>query len=122
MVGRPSEADFKSMVRLNLLKNLPVTSKAIKNAYKIFGPDVPALKGHTVRQAAPRAEFDEIPLPAGLQNLEKEVEVCGDIMFINGLPFLTSVTRRLQVRTVQHMAKRRKGFFNKRHKSYNKLL
>ena len=57
MVGRPSEADFKSMVRLNLLKNLPVTSKAIRNAYKIFGPDVPALKRHTVRRAAPRAEF-----------------------------------------------------------------
>ena len=63
-----------------------------------------------MRRAAPRAEFDEIPLPEGLQNLEKEVELCGDIMFVNGLPFLTSVARRLQLRTVQHMAKRRKGF------------
>ena len=53
-----------------------------------------------MRQEAPRAEFDEIPLPEGLQNLEKEVELCGDIMFVNGLPFLTSVARRLQLRTV----------------------
>ena len=68
------------------------------------------MKGKSVRRATPRAEFDEIPLLAGLQDLEKEVEVCGYIMFVNGLPFLTSVARRLQLRTVQHMAKRQKDF------------
>ena len=112
MVGNPSEADYTNMVRLNLLKNNPVTTKSIKNAHTIFGPDIPALKGKQVRKSAPRAETNMLSLPAGLEKMDRNTEVCGDIMFINGLPFLTSISRRIYLRTSQHIAKRKKDYLS----------
>ena len=93
MVGNPSESDYKNMIRLNLLRNNPITKKSIKNALTIFIPDVAALKGKQVRKSEPRLETDFLPLPKGMGNMDRKTELCGDILFVNGLPFLTSISR-----------------------------
>ena len=49
MVGYPSYKDFNNMVRAGMIPNRPVTLEEIKNVHAIFGPDVPSLKGKTVR-------------------------------------------------------------------------
>ena len=49
-VGYPSTKDYLNMVKFNMLQDFQVTERDIKNANDIFGPDVPALKGKTVRK------------------------------------------------------------------------
>jgi hypothetical protein len=43
-IGTPSTKDFKAIVMINAIKNLPVTIDDVNMAEKIFGPDVGALK------------------------------------------------------------------------------
>ena len=50
MVGRPSTEDFKAMIRLNLIKNCPVTIRDVEIAEDIYGKDVAALKVKTTRK------------------------------------------------------------------------
>jgi hypothetical protein len=37
--------DLKAIIWMNLIKNNPVTTEDIKITKKIFGPDIPSLKG-----------------------------------------------------------------------------
>jgi hypothetical protein len=53
MHGTPSINDFKTILRINTITNNPVTTKDIKIAEKIFGPDIGALKGKTTRCEPP---------------------------------------------------------------------
>jgi hypothetical protein len=49
MIGAPTEREFQSLVRLNLLKDCPITNSDIINGHKIFGPDLANLRGKMVR-------------------------------------------------------------------------
>ena len=40
MVGYPSIADFKKMVKFNLIMNCPVSEEDIDNSMAIYGPDI----------------------------------------------------------------------------------
>jgi hypothetical protein len=48
MVATPSPRSFEGMVRLNMLKDCPVTNDDIKNANTIFGTDLATIRGKTV--------------------------------------------------------------------------
>jgi hypothetical protein len=54
----PSLKNFKSSITSNMLKNIPITIDAINIAEKIFGLDVGALKGKTMRQKPAPVVFD----------------------------------------------------------------
>lgn len=43
----PSVAAFNILLRQNLMKNCEVTEKGIELTYKVFGQDVPTLKGRS---------------------------------------------------------------------------
>jgi len=47
-LGCPSVADLKHIIKMNAIKDCPVTVDDIILAEKIFGPDVASLKGKTV--------------------------------------------------------------------------
>ena len=49
-LGYPSINDMKAIIRMNAIKNNPVTTEDVDIAEKIFGPDVATLKGKTTRQ------------------------------------------------------------------------
>ncbi len=49
MVATPSPRDFQGMVRLNMLKDCPITNDDITNANTIFGTDLATIRGKTVR-------------------------------------------------------------------------
>jgi hypothetical protein len=48
MIGAPTECEFQGLVRHNFLKDCPITNDNIIHAHKIFGPDLPNLRGKTV--------------------------------------------------------------------------
>ena len=46
-LGTPSVADMKAAVAMNAIADLPITTKDVDLAAKIFGPDLGTLKGKT---------------------------------------------------------------------------
>ena len=75
----------------------------VLRAEQIFGPDIGALKGKTVRRQPPRVEVEEVPLPPTIQQHYQEVTLACDIMYVNKIPFLMSVSRHLRFGTAQHI-------------------
>jgi len=47
IMGAPTLQNYKALLRMNIIKNCPVTTKDVDNAEKIFGPDISTLKGRT---------------------------------------------------------------------------
>ena len=50
VMGNPSPMYYINMVCSGMLRNCPVTPKAVKNANSIFGTDVSSLNGKTTRK------------------------------------------------------------------------
>ena len=78
MLGFPSMHDFESMVRNNRIHNCPITIDDIKNAYKIYGPDITS---------------DYISVPWHIFEQNQHVIMAADIMYVNGIKFLVSLER-----------------------------
>ena len=74
MVGRPSPATFARMIQQNLLRNCPIGIDDAKRALKIYGADVNALRGKTVRTTPQRAPGAEVimDIPDDILDLHKK--------------------------------------------------
>ncbi len=107
-IGRPGEAEFYLILTKNLIRNCPVTPDDARRVSHIYGPDVAALKGKTVRsEAAPRAPtFEAVPLPAPITLHHRNVTLCADFFFVQGIGFLHTISRGIGFRTVTPVADR----------------
>jgi hypothetical protein len=110
-MGHPSVADLKAALRMNLIRDVPVTTKDIEIAEKIFGPDISSLKGKTTRKKPVPVIEDYVEIPRELIAAQQNVTLCADAMKVNGLWFLTTISRNLYYRTAQHVAKRDSGVY-----------
>jgi hypothetical protein len=50
IVGTPTVENFKSLLRMNVIKDCPVTTEDVNIAEKIFGKDISSLKGKSTRR------------------------------------------------------------------------
>ncbi len=96
MLGNPSERDYKGMVSNNLIANCPVTASDVTNARTIFGPDLPGLRGKTVRRAPAPVVGDYVAVPWSLVDTNKAVTLAADVFFVDGMAFLLTVARRIK--------------------------
>jgi len=102
-IGTPSLHDFKAAIRMNMIKDNPVTIQDVTITEKIFGPDIGALKGKmTCRKPAPVVD-DQIDIPKELVDTQYTVVLCIDSMKVNGLYFLATISKELFYRTAQHL-------------------
>jgi len=98
-LGCPSVADLKRIIKMNAIKDCPVTVDDIILAKKIFGLDVASLKGKKVRQTPTPVVAEIIEIPRELMAAQEEVELCIDTFFINPLPFFSTISRNIKYRT-----------------------
>jgi hypothetical protein len=56
----PSDIDLANAVEHNVIGSNPFTRRDIRIAKKIFGPDVPAMKGKTVKRKSKMPREDDI--------------------------------------------------------------
>jgi hypothetical protein len=113
IIGRPGTKEFVRIVKDGLLPNCLVTQKDIKAAEDIFGADVGALKGKTTHQAPERVRMTGVTIPTELLDRYKTMTLCGDIMFVNKIPFFVSISRNLKFGTAEMIANRQqKTMFN----------
>jgi hypothetical protein len=96
-LGCPTVVNFKHILRQNLLKNCPINIDDVVNAERIFWPDIGTLKGKSTRKVPVPVKTDEIE---ELKEMHKDLTLCIDIMFINGMPMLTSIDRSIRFRAL----------------------
>jgi hypothetical protein len=92
MVGYPSTRDFMQLIDGNLIPNCPVSRADVVAAEDILGPSVDSLKGKTVRRGEEHVSSDILPVPRDILSLYRAVTLCVDIMYVNKLPFLVTIS------------------------------
>jgi hypothetical protein len=105
-IGYPSPSDFKNMVRSNMIKNCSVTSTDIDNAHTLFDDDIATPRGKTVRNTQDPVMADYVEIPKEILDLNKEVTMAADMMFVNELPFVTTISRKINFATIEYMINR----------------
>ena len=100
IVGTPTIENFKSLIRMNIIKNCPVTVEDINIAEKIFGPDISSLKGKSTRRKPKPARKDLIKIPKELIMKHHDIELCMDTMYINQCGMLTAIDRTVKYRSL----------------------
>ena len=73
---------FKAMLKLNVIKDCPITAADVDIAEKIYGPAISILNGKTTRKTPKAVVADHCQL-----------ELCMDTMFVKKQPFLTSIDK-----------------------------
>jgi hypothetical protein len=108
-IGRPSQAHFENILMNNLIHNRPVTVDDARRAIVIYaGPDMASLKGKTTSKQSPSApSFDPVHiLPAPILQDHKNVTPAVDYFFVQGHPFLHTISRNIKFRTIAPVEKR----------------
>ena len=78
-----------------MIKNCPVSEEDIQIAEKVFGKDIAALKGKSTRSKPIPVKTSVVPIPKALRQQHRRVELCADVMFIQNMPFLTTISWRI---------------------------
>jgi hypothetical protein len=106
MIGHPTDREFRNMVRTNMIPNCPVTTVAIDNANKIWGPDLAGVRGRRTRQRPEHVKIEYLSIPRSIVDRLKHVTLSVDVMFVDGVPFLVSVSRGINLITAEFTASR----------------
>jgi hypothetical protein len=101
MVGYPTDRNFLGMVRANMIPNCPITPTAGKNANVIFSPDLAGVRGTTVRIAPESMRTNYAQIPQIILERYQLITLAVDVMFVNRVPFLVSVSRGLNLITAE---------------------
>jgi hypothetical protein len=100
-IGRPSTKRYIELANADRILNCDVTAQDILNAEDIFGPDVGSLKGKTVRTASEVVRSGGlVPIPATIMAQYQKIVLCVDVMKVNKMPFLVSISRAIKFGTV----------------------
>ena len=91
------------MVASGLVNNCPVMTQDIDCATKIYGPSLANLKGNTTKKTPLPVVTDSIKAPPETLNASKNIQLEVDVVFVNKMPFLTSVSRHIKFATVENL-------------------
>jgi hypothetical protein len=103
MTGRPTDAQFLEMVRNKTIKNCPIKPKHITNACSIFGPSIAGVRGKTVRRKPEQVEAEPGRIPDDFHCLHRFVVITAEVMFVNGIAFLTTLSQKIRLSTVEQL-------------------
>ena len=100
IIGRPSTKRFLYLASNKLIKNSDVTTQDINNAEFIFGPDRGSLQGKTTRQGSDQVRSGAmVPIPATIMEHYRSVTLYIDVMKVNKMPFLVTISRAIKFGT-----------------------
>jgi len=88
-----------------MIPDCPFTTDNIKHSDTLFGPDLATIRGKTVWHKPTRVVTDYVDIPRALVDINKQVTLAVDVMFVNSVPFLVSVSRAINLITIKHAPK-----------------
>ena len=85
----------------NLIRDFPTD---VHYAHAIYGPDLGSIKGKKVRKQ-PKSVLTQtiLPLLTRIQDNYSNITICADIFFLNGSPFMYTISWNIQLRTVEEL-------------------
>ncbi len=101
-IGWPSVVNFKKYISNNLIKNTDVTIEDINRGEFIYGPPVPQLQGKMTKRhpTTPVIQQHLLTLPKPISDHHSNIKLCVDFFYVNGTPFLHTISRNVQFRSV----------------------
>jgi len=92
--GIPPTATFLGMVHGGMISNCPVTANAT---------DLAGIRGRMVRRPPESVTTNYVQIPWVILEQHQLVTLAVDVMFVNGVPFLVSVARSLNLVTAEFL-------------------
>ena len=102
-VDHPTDEKFKQMVIGKSLDNCSIVTNDVTNTHAIFGPNRPGLRRETVRQRPERVVPEYLEIPKDFYRLHHFVILTADVMFVNGIPFFTTLSRDIRFGTADYV-------------------
>jgi hypothetical protein len=96
LVGCPKLKDFLRDIDADSIKNFPITRQDAVNVDAILGRDLGSIKGKTTHRKLERVPGNTIHLPKEILQQHRVITLCVDIMCINKIPFLLSISRNIK--------------------------
>ena len=105
----PSVRDLKKIIQFNLIKNNPCTLEDVRVAEHIWGPEIEphAAKGKGNRRKPIPQSQDIVSIPPEVKRVHRDTHLCVDVTWVNGLPFLTSISANIMFRTATFIGDRK---------------
>ena len=91
MLGYPSVVNLKTIIKTNVIQESDV-----KLMEHLFRPDIPTIKGKTTRQCPHQLVSNMVSIPHKLHDAQCDVCLYIDIMYVNGMPFLTTISKNIK--------------------------
>ncbi len=90
--SRPAEIHYHGLKHAIRYLYTTRTDGHDHNANRIFGPDL-----------AQHVRVDYLEIPRDIIDMHKYVTLVADVMFVNGLPFLVSSSRKISLVTIEYL-------------------
>ena len=88
----------------------------------IFGPDVGSLKGKTTRRwPIGVGLYDHTPIPSGIVEQYHNVIIAVDVLYVNKLPFIATISRYIRFGTVEFLRNQKSTMLTEHIKQVNQL-
>ena len=79
-----------------MIKNCSITAEDVNISELSFGPDMGALKVKTTRQTPKPVQYDTIEIPPEIRDIHKDITLCFDIIYVNGMHFMNSINATIK--------------------------
>ena len=89
---------------MNVIQDNPVTKSDLKLMECLFRPDIPTVKGKTTKQHQHQLVCNVVSIPHELHDAQCDVCFYIDIMYINGMPFLATISKNIKYHTTMCVA------------------
>jgi hypothetical protein len=103
IVGTPTMNNFKSLLRMNVIQNFPVTVEDVNISEKIFGPDMSSLKGKSTRRKPKPVRSNLIEITKEIITKHHDIDLCMDDMDVNECGMLTAIDRTIKFQSLVPM-------------------
>ena len=94
------------MIRSNHINDCPVTVEEVNFAINIWGKNIADRKGNTTQSKPNTVKRDSVKILMDLLKLHKEVLLTLDIVFVNNISFILTLSRKICFTAVNHLADR----------------
>ena len=118
---RPGDRKFMNVCLPHFKDECPVSKFDVKAANNIFGKNLGSLKGKTVYKKEGHVKTTIQLVPYEIIKICKQVALAIDIMFVNKIPFLITISRNLKFGTVEALPDRKLNTINYKLRSVIKL-
>ena len=102
IIGHPSSKNLARYVDSNLLPNCPISGSDVRAGDLIYGKSLGSLKGKTTRSSSTSVPTTEA-IPPSIPSRYKNVTIAGDVMTVNGIHFMVTISTKLRFGTSERI-------------------